>query len=69
MIMGHRGKRVKDAQVKKGVEADQCCKVDSVKEHYKEYEMDVISCIDGKTHQPKKNTKRTSQKVNCCYIC
>ena len=72
MVIGHRGKRVKEVQVcyfkpKKGIETAQLSLVESVKMHNKEYGIDVVSCIDGKNYLPKNNTMSSTQKVNYCY--
>ena len=74
MIIGHRGKRVKEAQVcyfnpKKGLNVAQLSLVESIQKHNKEYGIDVVSCIDGKNYLPKNNTMSSTQKVNYCYKC
>ena len=74
LVMGLRGKRVREAQVcyfepKKSVGASQRSLVEFVKGHFTKNEVDVVSCVDGKNYLSKKNTLRTSQEVNYCYKC
>lgn len=72
MITGHRGKRVREAQVcyfepRKGVEVAQRSLVKYIKGHFTKDEVDMISCIDGKNYLSKKNLFSTSQEENYWY--
>lgn len=72
MVIGHRGKRVGEAQIcyfepKKSLGAAQLSLVEFVKGHFTRKEIDVVSCVDGKNYLSKKNSFSTSQELNYCY--
>jgi hypothetical protein len=73
-VIGHRGKRVKEAQIcyfepKKSLGAAQRSLVGYIKGHFTKEEIDVVSCVDGKNYLSKRNSIRTTQEVNYCYKC
>lgn len=72
LVMGLRGKRVREAQVcyfepKRSVNKTQRCLTESLKEIVKEDKIDVVSCVDGKNYLLKSNSIRMSQKVDYYY--
>ena len=72
MTIGHRGKRVREAQIcyfepKKRVGDAQRSLVEYIKGHFTKEEIDVVSCVDGKNYLSKKNSFRVSQEVTYCY--
>ena len=72
MVIGHRGKRVREAQIcyfepKKRVGDAQRSLVEYIKGHFTKEEIDVVSCVDSKNYLSKKNSFRVSQEVTYCY--
>ena len=71
VIIGHRGKRVREAHIcylelkREGSSGQHVLEV--IKERYKNECIDVVSCIDDMHYLPTNNTLRISQKISYCY--